>query len=69
MRLLTEAQQDLLVSALDSHRERLEEVMFRDTSAGQRSDRWSAEWEQTNELYELIIGAGVITLFDQRCER
>lgn len=66
MRLLSEAQQDLLVAALDSHRERLEELMFRDTSIGKQSDGWNEEWEQTSELHELIIGSGVITLFDQR---
>ena len=64
MRLLTHAQHSLLECALDSHRERLENLMTQQGVSELHRTEWDEEHEQTRVLRELIIHAGVVTLSD-----
>lgn len=66
MRLLTETQHDLLVSALDSHRKQLEELASCDTTSNRQREELHEEHKQVKTLHELLTRAGVVTLFDHK---
>lgn len=66
MRLLTETQHDLLVSALDSHRKQLEELVSCDTTSSRQREELHEEHKQVKTLRELLTRAGVVTLFDHK---
>lgn len=65
MRLLTETEQNVLVDAIASHRERLEDLIFRDQQTSSAS-KWQEELTATDDLYELVFSAGSVCLFDQK---
>ncbi len=65
MRLLTETEQNILIEAITSHREHLEDLIFRDQQTGADAN-WQDELNATDDLYELVFSAGSVCLFDQK---
>ncbi|MBB6335422.1 hypothetical protein [Schaalia hyovaginalis] len=65
MRLLTETEQNILIEAITSHREHLEDLIFRDQQTSADA-KWQEELTATNNLYELVFSAGSVCLFDQK---
>ncbi|MBJ2329490.1 hypothetical protein JFX23_06900 [Schaalia cardiffensis] len=65
MRLLTETEQNILIEAITSHREHLEDLIFRDQQTSADAN-WQDELNATDDLYELVFSAGSVCLFDQK---
>lgn len=65
MRLLTETEQNILIEAITSHREHLEDLIFRDQQTSNAAN-WQEELNATDDLYELVFSAGSVCLFDQK---
>lgn len=65
MRLLTETEQNILIEAITSHREHLEDLIFRNQQTSSAS-KWQEELTATDDLYELVFSAGSVCLFDQK---
>lgn len=65
MRLLTETEQNILIEAITSHREHLEDLIFRDQQTSADA-KWQEELNATDDLYELVFSAGSVCLFDQK---
>lgn len=65
MRLLTETEQNILIEAITSHREHLEDLIFRNQQTSNAA-KWQEELNATDDLYELVFSAGSVCLFDQK---